>query len=99
MDALVGAIERELRRDPDHDPERSRKQRRTIAIAVTAFGLVSGARDRAFGRYFGEVLDLRGVLIQGAIALVMLSAATFRFRDTVLRDAHGRRLMLLLPRR
>lgn len=95
MEAFVAEIERELRRDPDHDPERSRKQRRTIAIVITAFGLVSGT---AIGlrTHFGQALDVRGVFLQAALALIVISGAAFRYRETFLRDAHGRRIITLL---
>ncbi|MBX3233703.1 MAG: serine/threonine protein kinase [Labilithrix sp.] len=94
MEALVAEIEAELRVDPDRDPARSRRQRRAIAIAISLFGVVSGG-VAAYRTSLGRTMGFEYVLVQSALAFGAMSAATIVFRRTVLRDAHGRRLVAL----
>jgi serine/threonine-protein kinase len=91
MDAMVDALEAELRVDPAKDPAASRRQRRAVAIVVTMFGVASLV---VLGVRSGFHLSVRDVMVQALLGLTVLGAAVLAFRRRLLRDAHGRRVVV-----
>jgi hypothetical protein len=94
MDALVAELEAIAGIDPDRDPTRSRRQRRMIAAVVTVFAVISGVVAGARTGW-GATFSLRYVFIQSMLGIPAFGIATFFVRKSLLRDAYGRRLMLV----
>lgn len=94
MDALVAELEAIIGVDPDHDPARSRRQRRLIAAVVSVFALASGL-IAGFRSGWGATFTLKYVFVQSLLGLAIFAVMLFALRKSVLRDAYGRRLISL----
>ena len=93
MQALVAELEAIIGVDPDHDPAKSRRQRRLIATLVSVFALVSGI-IAGFRSGWGATFTLKYVFFQSLLGALVMSVLAFVFRRSVLRDAYGRRLVI-----
>lgn len=90
--AMVDALESVLAVDPEADASVSRTQRRRAAVAITALGAVNllGAGVRTGFRYD---IGLPGVIVQGAVGLVVCVAIIGLLRRSLLRTRYNRRIM------
>lgn len=92
---MLDVLEEVLRRDPEQDKSRFIRQRRVaslvVLVLVSANVLLAGFRTE-----FRYDIGVSGVLWQGFVGLVILTAVFFVFRRTAFQTMHNRKILAVL---